>query len=375
VIPNEGEIRRSRVVHASSRIAELRARFDGAPLVLSTSGAVAWATGALTIPIDRTAPTDPLWLVVTDAGATLVASSVEEVRTRSEGGLDDLGFDLVAAPWYQPTAALELAERVAGPRARWISDGVGGRDVSHELTAARLALGVAERQVLAWLADVATCALEGALRAWRPGESTDRQIAADVAGEVERQGADAVCLIVGGDERVRRFRHPLMSGAAPRELVMAVVVARGLGLHAAATRLAVARNDATLEARLAQVARIDESVRAATRPGATWGDAYHALGRAYAAEGESEAWREHFQGGPIGYAQREFELCPEGPVEPWFDVEIPEGAAVAWNPSLGGGAKIEDTYLLEKGRTVRQGVTTWPRAAGPDGGPGLWRAE
>ena len=56
--------------------------------------------------------------------------------------------------------------------------------------------------------------------------------------ELERSGAFGACLIVGGDDRVERFRHPLATGAPVRRLVMAVVVAERGGLHAAATRLA-----------------------------------------------------------------------------------------------------------------------------------------
>ena len=60
-------------------------------------------------------------------------------------------------------------------------------------------------------------------------------------GRALRPGADAPVLIVGGDDRVRRYRHPMAVGAPVRQLAMAVVVARRGGLHAAATRFAVGR--------------------------------------------------------------------------------------------------------------------------------------
>ncbi len=341
-------------------------------MVLGTPAAVAWATGGLSVPIDRTAALDPLWVVVHDGRATVVASSVEVERVTGEGDLGSLGFSLASAPWFEPGAARRVAEEIAGPSSRWISDGVGGADVSDELVASRLALGDAEVVVLEALADIATSALEGALEAWRPGRETDRDIAARVVEVVEAAGADAVCLIVGADDRVRRYRHPLMVGAVARELVMAVIVARGLGLHAAATRLVACGEEPELTRGLSACHQVDEAVRAASVPGATWGEAYEALGRAYAASGHDGAWRDHFQGGPIGYAQREFELCPEGPAEPWFPRRLAPATAVAWNPSLAGGAKIEDTYLV--GEELRRlGSARWPRVAGPDSGAGLRR--
>jgi antitoxin VapB len=206
--------------------------------------------------------------------------------------------------------------------------------------------------------------------------SSDRDVAAEVTTELERHGADAVCLIVGGDERVRRFRHPMMVGEPVSSLLMVVVVARCLGLHAALTRLATSRDDAALERRLAACADVDAAVTGATRPGATWGEAYRALGAAYAEVGEPDAWREHFQGGPIGYGQREFELSPGGADSPWWDRAIEAGTAVAWNPSLSGGAKIEDTYVVgDEGlrRVTESG--RWPRVAGPTSGAAIGRIE
>src|SRR5947207_432923 len=88
---------------------------------------------------------------------------------------------------------------------------------------------------VAWLAE----ALDQALSAWSPGER-DWDSQARVAAALEGSGADAPFLIVGGDDRVRRYRHPMAAGAPVRHLAMAVVVARRGGLHAAATRFASA---------------------------------------------------------------------------------------------------------------------------------------
>ena len=84
----------------------------------------------------------------------------------------------------------------------------------------------------------------------------------------------------------------------------------------------------------------------ATRPGHTWGDAVEALAKGYENIGEPGAWREHFQGGPIAFEQREFELAPPLTDSPFWDLDCRVNTAIAWNPSLRGGAKIEETYLV-----------------------------
>jgi antitoxin VapB len=204
---------------------------------------------------------------------------------------------------------------------------------------------------------------------------TDRQIAAVVAQHLEVEGADAVCLIVGGDERLARFRHPIMCGDVPRESLMVVLVARTQGLHVALTRLASVDESAT-RALMEKCEIVNAQVRDATRVGSTWGEVYAALGRGYAAVGQPDAWREHFQGGPIGYGQREFELSPESQESRWWNEAIPAGCATAFNPSLAGGAKIEDTYVVGgDSLTCVTESDRWPRLAGATSGTAVLRAR
>jgi hypothetical protein len=41
--------------------------------------------------------------------------------------------------------------------------------------------------------------------------------------------------------------------------------------------------------------------------------------------------------------------------------------AVAWNPSLRGGAKIEETYLVDDGLELLTATPSWPLVDGPCG--------
>ena len=64
------------------------------------------------------------------------------------------------------------------------------------------------------------------------------------------------------------------------------------------------------------------------------------LASAYAELGLPDEWRLHHQGGLTGYAGREIFATPD-------DLTIlPPACAVAWNPSVTGGGKSEDTALV-----------------------------
>ena len=224
---------------------------DPAPagLVLTGPAAVAWACGGVAPPVDRTAATDLVWAVFTpDGSAALITTNVEADRIRDEYGPAAHGFaELMIVPWQDAVAFVQAAERFAGrPAAQLGADGhpAFGGDASADLVALRLALSDAERADLADLGHDAAAALQSALAAWRPGER-DLDIQARCAAALESAGADAPVLIVGGDDRLERYRHPMATGAPVRRAVMAVVVARRGGLHVAATRFAAAASATT----------------------------------------------------------------------------------------------------------------------------------
>jgi Xaa-Pro aminopeptidase len=311
---------------------------------------------------------DLVWAVITPAGAGLITTEVEADRIAEEYQPARHGFgELAAVPWYRPDEFVRAAEELASaPASRLAADGhpAFGVDASGDLTGLRLALSGPEREELRALGADAAVALEDALLSWVPGQR-DLDVQARVAASLEGDGADAPVLIVGGDDRVRRYRHPMAVGAPVSELVMAVVVARRSGLHAAATRFACAGPlPPDLRALRARVGRIERDVLAASRPAASYGQALSALDAGYAREGAAGGWAGHYQGGPIGFAQREFEIAPCQHDSRWYSTRIEAGHAVAWNPSLPGGAKAEDTYLVSadgvERLTTGQADPAWP---------------
>jgi Xaa-Pro dipeptidase len=318
--------------------------------VVTSPGAVAWVTGGIAPPVDRAANVDLVWAVITAAGSWLVTTNVEAERIRAEYDPAGHGFaDVAEVPWHTPEAFARVAADLAGvPTGQLASDGhqAFGIDASDDLIALRLALSPAEADDLADLGRDAAHAVQSALAQWQPGER-DLDIQARCAALIESAGADAPVMIVGGDDRLRAYRHPMAVGAPVRELAMVVVVARRAGLHVALTRFAAAGGvDPGYAALRGKVLAIEDAVLDACVPGASYGEALEALAAGYTASGATGAWKGHYQGGPVGYAQREFEIAPGQAESRWYDQPIAPGHAIAWNPSLPGGAKAEDTYLV-----------------------------
>jgi hypothetical protein len=81
-------------------------------------------------------------------------------------------------------------------------------------------------------------------------------------------------------------------------------------------------------------------VISASRPGRTHGELFEVIAEAYDRQGFPEEWRLHHQGGLTGYNGREVFAVPGEPTP------LPQISAVAWNPSITGGGKSEDTVLV-----------------------------
>ena len=289
--------------------------------MLTGPGAVAWACGGVAPPVDRTAAVDLVWAVFTPLAARSITTRSRRTGSRRVRPGEHGFAELVAVPWQDSRAFVRAAEQLAGaPASRLAADGhpAFGLDASDDLIALRLALSAPEQEDLADLGLDAAAALQSALVAWQPGER-DLDIQARCAAALEAAGADAPVLIVGGDERLERYRHPMAAGAPVRDLVMAVVVARRGGLHVAATRFATAAPvDDSYASLRRRVLAIEDAVLSASQPGRTYGAALAALDAGYAEAGAPGGWAGHYQGGPIGFAQREFEIAPDQAGSRWY---------------------------------------------------------
>ena len=148
------------------------------------------------------------------------------------------------------------------------------------------------------------------------------------------------------------------------------------GLHVSLTRLLSFGSPPESLQRLHRAcAEVDAAMLIASRPGTAVGEIFGIAVRAYEERGFPDEWRLHHQGGITGYQGREvfavpdlagtptagatlvnlsgaaavpanslllaFVLVPAGDSTP-----LPDSCAVAWNPSITGGAKSEDTALV-----------------------------
>ena len=88
--------------------------------MLTRPASVAWATGGVAPPVDRSADVDLVWAVITPAGAGLITTEVESDRIAEEYQPARHGFtELASVPWYRPEEFVRAAEDLAARGPGW----------------------------------------------------------------------------------------------------------------------------------------------------------------------------------------------------------------------------------------------------------------
>ncbi|WP_413216958.1 M24 family metallopeptidase [Thermus oshimai] len=213
-------------------------------------------------------------------------------------------------------------------------------DLEHDLTPLRLALTQRAQAAFRALGARAARAVGEVVRTAQPGWR-EWTLAGALAEALWGEGVRPLLLLVAGEERLFRHRHPLPKDRPLGRAFMAVVCAEVGGLVASLTRMA-AFGQEEVEALYKKVLRVEAEALSASRPGASLGAVLEAIQKGYEAVGHPGAFLEHHQGGVAGFRPREVFATPGHPLR------LGPGMALAWNPSL-SGAKVEDTFLLREG--------------------------
>jgi len=265
------------------------------------------------------AGSSPYTVSVDENRAQVLYQDIEASRVVAEERWEELGYEGVPHPRFEPTP--DLATDCC-------------------LDELRLALGIEELDRYRAAGSDAADAVVDALGALRP-ELSELGAAGELAGRLAARAFTTPVVLVGGERRAPVHRHPLPTEERLGRFALLAVTAEREGLYVSLTRIvSFGPPPRELERAVRAAAEVDAAVLCASRPGATLGELFDVLARTYEKQGFPEEWRRHHQGGLTGYRGREVFAVPEDPTR------LPEACAVAWNPSVTGGGKSEDTALV-----------------------------
>lgn len=321
-------------------------------LLLQRVSSVAWATAGAAVYVNTARSESEASLLITGEKQFLFTNNIEAPRLEKEEGLVAQGWEFSTVPWFETNHVLQ---ELRG-RSKVAADGLfpGVPDLSSEIAHLRANLTPTEGGRFRTLGRLCAQAVDSAIHRVHPGQ-TEFEIAGLLASETERRGVQAILILIGTDERIFYFRHPLPTAKKLDRYAMLVLCGRQHGLVCSITRLVhFGHLPEEIQKKALCVARIDGAMITATRPGRSLGEIFQTTMNEYARFGYPDEWRLHHQGGPAGYEPREY-IARLGASE-----KVSLGQVYAWNPSI-TSTKSEDTILVtETGNEILTAISGWP---------------
>lgn len=343
----------------AERVAALARALGAGGVLVAAHHNIAWLTGGRGNRVDSSREIGSARLLIrADGGRFVLANAIEMPRLLDEV-LPGYGYEPIEYSWTDdqadPARALTMARGLTRSdtiAADWPLPGTTPAETALMRTRTHLTPDEVERY-RALGRDVAG-AVTRLCHNLAPGDD-ERHIARSAAEAVANVGARAIVTLVGSDERLRRYRHPVPTAARWRHIVMTAVCAERDGLVVSMSRIVADRAAAAeIAGRTRAAAGVFDTLLAASRDRHGASALYHTAAAAYRDAGFPGEEQRHHQGGAIAYRAREWIAHPAS------QETVHPTEAFAWNPTI-TGTKIEDTALLVNRRVeIVTATPDWP---------------
>jgi len=269
-------------------------------LVLGRQDNFAWVTAGGDNRVINNSDMGEGFVVITKDHKWLVAHHMDGRRFIEEQAPDQ-GYELVTLYWHQGTTADKILELTAGMRVGADFTLPGARQYGPEIVDLHYPFTDLDLKRLRWVGRKSNEIITRVAEDLKPG-MTESEVAARFAYEYTLQGMSLDALMVGADERISRYRHPLAGDKAIDRYAFLHPAARRWGLHANVTRL-VHFGEPPEEIRSAHraVTTVGAHVATMLTPGVRFADILAEEKRLYAELGYPDEWNYHFLGGISGY--------------------------------------------------------------------------
>lgn len=314
-------------------------------VLLNAQHNFAWFTGGGSNAVNRSVENGSGTIFVRrDGRRYILASNIESGRLLDEE-LSGNDFEAVSFDWRDEKASLDVAVKTAHRLVEsgdLISDlplGPGARPAEGLIAPCRFSLTPEEIDRFVSLGSDATEVFERAFASLAPGMS-ELEIASAVSCELSKRGIEPVVLLVGSDERLLKYRHPVPTSKVWNKTLMVAICGKRNGLIASVSKVGCAGDiPDELRKRTDAVVDVLDAAYQSTKIGASGSGIYEAIAAAYLRNGFAGEIGNHHQGGAAGYKSREWVAHPAS------RETVQANQAFAWNPTI-AGTKAERTAII-----------------------------
>lgn len=342
---NEREIKQERIIKLLDEKG-----LDG--IILAKNSNISWLTGGMENRIVFVSEEGAVKLIVFKDKILVLTNNIEAERVTKEEGLDKEDFQFTVNQWYERDLLDGLIRKY-----RLGSDYHFPQvnNLQEEIKQLRFSLLPEEIERYRSLGRETAKIMTDVCRAIKSG-NTENEVKGRLAQKLWSKNINPHLILVGSDERLFDYRHPIAKDKEIKKYVMVVTCAEKYGLIVSLTRFVHFGEVAEeLMDKLKAVVKVNASFIKNTRPGKKVADIFKEGIRTYGEVGYPGEWKLHHQGGATGYEARDYIAFPVSShiVQP--------SQAFAWNPSI-KGVKSEDTIIVNE--TENEIITDdpeWPK--------------
>ena len=321
-------------------------------LLIGTQANFAWISGGGRSNVLITSEGSDALVIITHDSKTLIAYNMDGDRNQDEE-MGGLGFDLVMTHWNEKSReeiALDLLNEKKYlsdiPLKGAICNGKEFYNLIYPLTDWEI-----ERYEV--IASDAEMILKMVVDKVKPG-MTEIEIERMIVAEYGLKGFVSTVVLVGSDERLLKYRHPIPSPKIIEKTLLFVLCPRKYGLHIPITRMVCFGGvlETETERRFEAASTIAAHCIAKSKPGEKFSEILYMQKSLYKELGYENEWNNHFQGGITGYIPNDSTLC----LDP--NAVVQDSQTFNWFITI-TGVNTEDTYLSGKNEILtRSGM--WP---------------
>ena len=322
-------------------------------LVIGRQDNFAWITAGGDSRVITTSEMGAAFIVLTKERKWLVSHSMDGQRFMDEQ-VPGQGYDLAALFWHQGPPEAKVLELVRGMKVGADFPLVGARHYGTEIVDLHYPFSDLDLERCRWIGQTANRILSEVAHELEPGIS-EQETAAQLMQKYAEEGLTVDVLIVGFDDRVKRYRHPMPTGNVLQRYALLHPAARRWGLHANVTRLMhFGEPPSDIGRAMNVVATVGGHVIGMLAPDAAFADILTEEIRLYRKLGYSGEWMNHFQGGITGYTLVDATRCTKP------EARLVTRQAFDYFITIAGAKFEELTLLTEDGPEIASLGPGWP---------------
>lgn len=324
--------------------------YDG--VLLGRRDNYTWVSGGAKNHVLSSEETGVAYYVIRKDTVELLADSSDLARMLAEQ--NPLGAEGILVSWYESVE--EYVKRMTSDGVYVSDTGIGEtKNVQEELRELRMTLSGTEVEKYREIGVLCAKIVEGVCKDAKAGDSEEK-IACMLKCRCLENGISPDCVLVGADDRILKYRHPVPTDRKIEKSLMVVLGGEKYGLNISMTRMVYFSDvPEKIRERYEKTAYIFACMQRMMADGKPYCRYFEDVKRLYKEAGYDEEWKMHHQGGPTGYACRETVITPD------TDGMIHKGYAYAWNPTIQGTKCEETTYLSDKDVEIFTKTDEWPR--------------